>query len=115
MKKPTDPYDLGFTGHDRNRLSKALSKTEDARLFRRILAVLLVAQGRSFPETSQISGLSRGNIYKLVKRYLQSHQVKSLQDSDRTGRPREATDITNIRILTQLKRNPLLLGYRTNI
>jgi transposase len=115
MKKPTDPSKLGFTGHDRNRLRKALNQTENARLFRRIQAVLLVAQGRSFPETSQICGLSRSNIYYLVKRYLQSHQITSLQDGDRAGRPREATRITNNRILTQLKRNPLLLGYRTNV
>jgi len=115
MKKPADPNDLGFTGHDRNRLSKALNKTEDARLFRRILAVLLVAQGRSVAETSQVSGISRSNIYKLVKRYLQSRQANSLQDNDRSGRPREATRITDKRILTQLKRNPLKLGYRTNV
>lgn len=115
MKKPTDPSKLGFTGHDRNRLSKALNKTTDARLFRRIQAVLLIAQGRSFPETSQICGLSRSNIYYLVKRYLQCHQIASLQDGDRAGRPREATAITNKRILTQLKRNPLKLGYRTNV
>jgi transposase len=115
MKKPTDPYKLGFTGHDRNRLSKALKKVEDVRLFRRIQAVLLIAQGRSFPEVSEICGLSRSNIYYLVKRYLQSHQVSSLQDSDRSGRPREAARITDKRILTQLKRNPLKLGYRTNV
>jgi len=115
MKKPTDPSKLGFTGHDRNRLSKALNKAEDVRLFRRIQAVLLIAQGRSFPESSQICGLSRSNIYYLVKRYLQSHQVKSLEDSDRSGRPREATKITDKRILTQLNRNPLKLGYRTNV
>src|SRR4051812_18549878 len=45
MKKPIAPHELGFTGHDRNRLAKALNKAEDARLFRRIQAVLLIAQG----------------------------------------------------------------------
>src|ERR1051326_394542 len=115
MKKPTDPSKLGFTGHDRNRLAKAMNKTENVRLFRRILAVLLIAQGRSFPEASQICGLSRSTIYNLVKRYLQCHRIASLQDEDHTGRPQEAIRITNKRILTQLNRNPLKLGYRTNV
>ena len=115
MKKPTAPNELGFTGHDRNRLSKALNKAKDARLFRRIQAVLLIAQGRSFPEVSEICGLSRSSIYSLVKRYLQSHQPSSLQDRNRDGRPREATRITDKRILTQLNRSPLKLGYRTNV
>jgi transposase len=115
MKKPTSPSELGFTGHDRNRLYKALNKAEDARLFRRIQAVLLIAQGRSFPETSQICGLSRSSIYNLVKRYLLSHTATSLQDHEHTGRPQVATPITAKRILTQLNRNPLKLGYRTNV
>ena len=115
MKTPTSPTELGFTGHDRNRLAKALNKTEDARLFRRIQAVLMVAQGRSFPEASEICGLSRATIYNLVKRYLQFHQVISLEDNKRDGRPRKAVSISDKRILTQLKRNPLSLGYRTNV
>jgi len=115
MKKPIAPHDLGFTGHDRNRLAKALNKAEDARLFRRIQAVLLIAQGRPFPDVAQICGLSRITIYNLVKRYLQTHQAASLQDCERTGRPRIASGITDKRILTQLKRNPLMLGYRTNV
>src|SRR5689334_2677258 len=106
MKKPTDPTELGFTGHDRNRLSKALNKAEDARMFRRIQAVLMVAQGRSYPETSQICGLSRATIYNLVKRYLSTHQISSLEDSVRAGRPRKAAGITDKRILAQLERSP---------
>ncbi len=70
MRKSANPSELGFTIQDRNRLAKALDNTDEARLFRRIQAVLLVAKGRTFSEVSEITGLWRSSVYNLVNRYL---------------------------------------------
>lgn len=115
MRKSLSPSELGFNARDRQRLSNALAQTVEARVFRRIQAVLLVAEGRSFAEVAQITGLSSRSVYHLVDCYLQSHQVESLQDRPRSGRPLEAPALTAARILRELQRSPLALGYRTNV
>ncbi len=90
MRKSLSPADLGFDPHDRRQLAKALVEVKNARLFHRIQAVLLVARGRRFQETAQITGLGYRSVYRLVSRYLNSHQVESLADKPRSGRPLEA-------------------------
>jgi transposase len=115
MRRSASPSELGFNERDCQRLSDALAQTVEARVFRRMQAVLLVARGRSFAEAAEITGLSLRSVYHLVDRYLQSHQIESLQDRPRSGRPPEASDLTAARILRELRRSPLKLGYRTNV
>ncbi len=109
------PSELGFTARDRQRLSDAMARSVEARVFRRLQAVLLVATGRSFAEVAQITGLSLRSVYHLVDRYLQSHRVESLQDQSRSGRPPAAPQLTTAQILRELQRSPLKLGYRTTV
>ncbi len=80
--------ELGFDQRDRRQLSRALARTSEVRLFRRIQAVLLVARGQSFAAAAQTTGLSLRSVYNLVRRYLQSHQAADLEDRPRSGRPR---------------------------
>jgi transposase len=115
MRKSLSPVDLGFGARDRHRLGKALGETAEVRLFRRIQAVLLVAQGRKFVEVSRITGLGHRSVYRLVARYLASHRVGSLADKPHPGRPPAEPKLTGPRILQELRRSPLELGYRTNI
>jgi transposase len=115
MRKSPNPAGRGFDGWDRRRLSKALAQAGPARFFRRVQAVLLVAQGRKIIEVTQITGLSRRAIYYLLKRYLRSHRVEDLADQPRCGRPVEAPQLTRRRILRELGHSPLQLGYRTNV
>src|SRR5919198_4581313 len=115
MRKSATPSDLGFTARDRLRLTNAMQRAAESRLFRRIQAVLLVAKEYSFRKAAEITGLSLSSVYKLVRRYLVSHQVEDFQDGERCGRPRVASAVTDSRILRELRRNPLRLGYRTNV
>jgi transposase len=115
MRKSLSPSKRGFNPRDRQRLSKALTRTVEARLFRRIQAVLLVAEGRTLAEAVHITGLSLQSIYNLVHRYLQSHQAESLHDLPHTGRPLATPELTAARIIRELQRSPLKLGYRTNV
>lgn len=115
MRKPATPADLGFTARDRQRLSEALARAPQTRVFRRLQAVLLVAQGYGLTEAAQVTGLSQRAVYHLVNHYLADHQAGRLLDSTRSGRPPAAPTITPARILAELKRSPLRLGYRTNV
>lgn len=112
QKRSTVPE---FDHYDVNRLEKALQQASDARVYVRIHAVLLLAQGLSITSVVQIVRKSRRVIYYWMSTYLKTHQPQCLYDAPRKGRPRMAPAITAKRILKELKRNPLDLGYNTNI
>jgi transposase len=115
MRKSLRPSELGFTGRDRSRLSAALVRALTARVFRRIQAVRLVAEGLRVAESAHITGVSPRTVYQWVARYLQGHRVESLHDLPRSGRPPDAPNLSAAQILRALKRSPLQLGYRTNV
>src|SRR5689334_24103120 len=111
MRKALSPADLGFSKRDDQRLMKALREETDLRTFRRLQAVLLVAQGHDLAATAHLTGFSQRSLYRFVKRYLHAHQVTALRDSKRSGRPAVAPQVTEARILQALQRLPLQLGY----
>jgi transposase len=115
MRRPLSASKLGFTARDRQRLQQALAATDNVRLFRRIQAVLLVANGSSFAEAAIITSLSVRTAYYLVGEYLRAHSVAALHERTRSGRPPVASQITGQRIIDELARSPLELGYRTNV
>jgi transposase len=113
MRRTRTPKELGFDHHDRRRLTRARAQATEARTFRRIQAVLLVACGWAIAEVARITGVRLGAVYDWVQRYLRSHQAASLEDASRSGRPRSATRITDARIVREFRRDPLRLGYNT--
>jgi transposase len=115
MRKARSPAELGFTGHDRRRLTKALHRAQEAKVYQRVQAVLLIAQGYSVAEVARIIGSQQRSVYYWMRRYLDHHRVTDLYDASRAGRPRTAAQITKTRILRELARDPLKLGYSTTI
>ena len=115
MRKSWDPFERGFDDRDVQRLTDALSEVAEARVFRRIQAVLLVAEGRPPTEAAHITGLNLQSVYNQINRYLKSHRVESLYDLPHSGRPPDAPELTKKQILQELRRSPLRLGYRTNV
>src|SRR5882757_1192555 len=94
MRKSLSPAALGFAPGDLRRLTHALGQAGEARVFRRLQAVHLVAQGQSFPQAAQATGLDRRTVYRCVARYLARHQAADLKDRPRTGRPARAPRLT---------------------
>jgi transposase len=113
MRKARSPADLGFTGHDRRRLATALHQAQEAKVYQRVQAALLIAQGYSVDEVARIIGSRQRSVYYWMRRYLDHHRVSDLYDAPRTGRPRTAAQITTPCILRELARHPLKLGYNT--
>jgi hypothetical protein len=52
----------GFSSGDRQRLRKALTRVRRARPFRRLQALLWLAEGRSISEVARLARASRGSI-----------------------------------------------------
>ena len=115
MRIAKRPSELGFNQHDVSRLSKALKRAADARLFQRVQAVLWVAQGATVSEVAELTDVREQTVYNWLQRYLACHQVTALADAPRSGRPRTAPQITAPQLLQHLHCNPLELGYRTTV
>jgi hypothetical protein len=82
MRKPATPSERGLTATDRRRLVRALAEAKEARLSRRLQAVLLVAEGHPPAEAAHLTGLSRRAVYHMVKSYAGSvFEVESLYSS----------------------------------
>lgn len=111
MRKAKSPSERGFDRYDKRRLSRALRHIGDARTYRRVQAVLLVAQDRAVVEVAQITGAQPWSIYAWVRTYLHTHRPDSLRDAPRSGRPRVARTITAVRLVREFRRDPMRLGY----
>jgi transposase len=115
MRQQRTPSELGFTRYDKARLHKAINKVNDKRTFLRLKAVLLIAQGMNISAVAKLLDKSFQSVYYWLAAYLKQHRVEALCDSSRSGRPLSAQHITDKRILRELRRNPLLLGYHTTV
>ena len=115
MRTKKSPEVFGFTHHDRRRLQGALASAVESRVYVRLKAVLLVAEGTRVREVAQLFDKRRSTLYNWIAAYLREHRCEALFDAPRSGRPLAAQAITDKRILGELKRNPLHLGYQTTV
>lgn len=113
MQRATRSTSRGFVASDVRRLVQALRRASEVRVYRRIQAVLLVARGRPVSQVARDTATRRWSIYNWVRRYLHAHRSDCLCDAARVGRPRAAPRITDARIIAELRRDPLRLGYST--
>jgi transposase len=111
MRTAKSPEKLGFTRCDLLRLEKALHAASDARDFRRLQAVFLIAQGRSISEVAQIACASKRCVYQWLRKYLGNHRVDDLVEQPRSGRPATAAVITDELIQRELGQDPITLSY----
>lgn len=113
MQKQAGGVAFGFDHYDTGRLKRALKKITDKRTFLRLRAVLLVAEGMAVYAVAKLLGRTARAIYYWRETYLRTHNPEALFEAPRSGRPLAAEAITEERILTALKENPLHAGYQT--
>jgi transposase len=101
----------GLTAYDRRRLERALRQARDARHFRRLLAVKLVAEGKAVMEAAHLCALSRPSVYRWLGRYLKSRQPEALRDSPRAGRPRSAPRLSDRLLRRLVQQSPQQAGW----
>jgi transposase len=66
---------------------RALRQTRDARLARRLMAVLQVLGGASPQQVARLMGVSRRSVYGWLRRLSQQDNAEALADRERSGRP----------------------------
>src|SRR5690242_10372593 len=100
-----------FGSVDRRRLEAALGQARDARIYRRLLAVLLVARGMPPPLVAGLINHHPRSVARWVERYLSRPRGTSLKDAPRSGRPRRARWLKPVNLGRELQRSPLRVGY----
>jgi transposase len=109
-----DSSQTSFTARDRHRLRRALATVRLARVYRRIAAVLAVAEGASISESARRLHVARTSVERWVARYRRRRKTSALEvldDRHRGGRPRTATRLTKRWLASILRRDPRTLGY----
>jgi transposase len=101
-----------FSGHDRRRLAMTLKQTSDVHLFRRVQAVLRVAEGDTIRSVARSLRISRRSVQRWVEIYRHRRHPEDLLDAPRSGRPREANDLDAELLAKLLAQDPRALGYR---
>jgi len=101
-----------FSWQDRRRLKGAVAEAATAWLFRRMQAVLRVAEGYPLAEAARLNGVNRTSVHRWVGAYLHRHVVADLQERPHTGRPREADDLDAELLEAVLAQDPRTVGYQ---
>jgi transposase len=106
MRPARSPTELGLTAYDTRKLERALRRARDARHFRRLLAVKLIAEGKGPGEAAHLVALSRPAVYFWLERYLAQRAPSALLDAPRQGRPRKAPRLTAERLRKLVQGSP---------
>ena len=101
-----------FTWRDRQRLAQALAAARTASLYRRLEAVLLVAEGEAASAAARQVRVASRSVQRWVRQYLGTRDPCALADRPRPGRPRAAPALTAERLAAVLEADPRTLGYR---
>lgn len=102
---------LILTRRQRGELERQLKETLDVRLYRRTLAILEYERGNSIAEIARILRMDRRSIHRWIDAFGESSDPASLQDQERSGRPRGWTDECSQWLQALLRRSPRELGY----
>jgi transposase len=102
---------LTMTYWQRRHLERQLHSTRDARVYRRTLAVLEVANGESIASVARRLRVTPRAVYHWVASYGRDHAPDALADRDRSGRPRLLTPADQELLRELLSCSPQGRGY----
>lgn len=88
-----------------------MDTTTVARVFRRLAAVRLVAEGHPVGESARLVRTHRRNVARWVRRYLTRHDPNALVDNPRAGRPCVA-GVSDRQLRRVLATDPRTLGFQ---
>ena len=112
MRKPSRCHGVRLSGADRKRLAAALETAGEARVYRRVEALLLVAEGQSVAEAARRCRVDRSSVHRWLAKYGVGRDAAELVDRPRSGRPRQSSRLTPRRLAAVLARDPRRCGYQ---
>jgi len=92
-------------------LEHQLSQTDDVRLYRRTLALLMWGRGTSVSEIATLLHVRRQSVYNWLASYTTSSDPACLRDAVRSGRPRRWTTQAETLLAETIGVPPDQLGY----
>src|SRR5947209_16810274 len=102
---------LTVTTWQRRRLEQQLRDTPDARVYRRTLAVLEVAQGEPVASVARRLRVTPRVVYFWVETYTRNHDPDALRDDARSGRPNRLTQEDRDLLFEFLQQSPQDFNY----
>src|SRR3954470_16829790 len=112
MRKHAGCHGVRLSGADRRRLAAALENAREARVYRRIGALLLFAEGRTVAEAARRCHVDRSSVHRWLRQYSAGRDATALADRPRGGRPRQSSRLTRRRLAAVLARDPRHCGYQ---
>jgi transposase len=112
MRQPNHSPETWLDEVDRRRLAAALAGTHEARVYRRLEALLLVAEGHPVAEAARRCRVDRSSVHRWLVQYRAEHAPGALRDRPRSGRPRLHHTLTPRRLAAALARDPRRCGYQ---
>jgi transposase len=100
-----------LTAKQRRTLRSRLRYASDARLYRRLLAILESDRGMSVSEIAELLGVSDQSVYNWIARFRRSRDSSVLSDAPRSGRPPRADEAFDVLLKALLALSPDRLGY----
>jgi transposase len=110
MSSRDKSFAFQWTHRDQQHLRAALSNEPRSRVYRRLEALLFVAEGLSIREAARRVRVDRSSVHRWVTVYQQARDVAALVDAPRQGRPRAAKPLSPAKLAATLKHNPRQLG-----
>jgi transposase len=102
---------LKLTWWQRQRLYKQLKETQDARVYRRTLAVLEVSRGQPVVQVAHTLDVTRQSVHNWVTSYMHTHDPHALRDAPRAGRPTLWTEDHQALLRWLMEHTPDEFGY----
>ena len=96
---------------DRRRLLQALESTSDARLYRRLQALVEVSEGQPIAAVARRLRVDRSTVHRWLERYRGAREPGRLAERARSGRPRMAAALTEPILRKLLTSDPRDHGF----
>ena len=103
---------LTLTRGQQYRLRQQLHHTQDARLYRRTLALLEISRGKPLAQIARTREVTRQTLYNWIDLYTQSFDPLTLRDTQRCGRPTCWTPDREDLLRTLLRQRPAQWGFQ---
>lgn len=97
--------------NEKRQLLTVLRRTNDARLYRRTLAVLESEEGKAVAEIARMLQVSRQSVYNWIENFRRTRNVQGLADVPRSGRPSYWSEEAEVLLQNLLQNSPQHLGY----
>jgi len=101
-----------LTAAQRQRLRRELRDAREARVYRRLFAILRIDRGESVAGVARSLGVARRTVHYWVADYSRDHDPAALYDAARSGRPSSWTGPARALLGELLATSPQRRGYR---